>query len=390
LKDVCIGIVAGETSGDILGAGLMGAIKESIPNARFVGIGGPLMKAQGCNSLFPMERLSVMGFTEVITRLIEIIGIRKKLLRYFKNNPPDIFIGVDAPDFNLPVEKKLKSFGVSAVHYVSPSVWAWRGYRVRRIRDAVDHVLTLFPFEAVFYQQHNIPVTFVGHPMAEKIERNPDKRAYRRKLGIDSDAMVVALLPGSRAGELARHSRLFWETALWINQRHPEYYFIVPFVNDRLKEIFHLAGSGLDRHGISLLEIDGKSHDAMAAADVVLLASGTAALEAALLSRAMVVTYKVSAITAWLVRRFLHVKLFSLPNNLAGKELVPEFIQEKATVENLGIAIEKLLMDNDLRQTTESELGKIHDMLKKGASHGAAEVIINILSQQQDKLEQTA
>ena len=369
-------------SGDILGSGLIAAIKKKIPQAHFVGIGGPRMQAQGCDSLFPMERLAVMGIVEVFGRIFELLRIRRKLVNFFVSNPPDIFIGIDSPDFNLKLEKKLKQAGIPTIHYVSPTVWAWRGYRIRGIGKSVDHMLTLFPFEADYYHQHQIAVTFVGHPMAETIGIDLDRRRCREQLGVDLEKTVITVLPGSRTSELHRHSELFVKTILWLHHRHADYQFLIPFVDQDKRQIFDAALTANDAGDLPITEIEGQSHQAMAAADIILLVSGTAALEAALIKRVMVVTYKVSFLTAWLVRRFSQIKLYSLPNNLAGEELVPEFIdnQAGATPKNMGAAIERLLLDPQRMSQIESRLGEIGAMMRQNASEKAATVIIDLLA----------
>ncbi len=381
LSGVRIGIVAGEVSGDILGAGLIKALKQKHPESSFVGIGGPRMIAEGCESLYPMERLAVMGIAEVFGRLFEILRIRRHLSRHFIQQPPDIFIGVDAPDFNLVLESRLKSAGIPVVHYVSPTVWAWRSYRARKIGRSVDHMLTLFPFEEVYYKKNNIPVTFVGHPMAENIDAGLDREECRDLLHIDSNSTVVAVLPGSRKSELKRHSDLFVKTMQWLHRRHPDYRFITPFVDHKKREIFEKALKHNHAEKLPFTMVDGQSHQVMAAANIILLVSGTAALEAALLERVMVITYKVSFITAWLVRLLSRVDLYSMPNNLAGKELVPEFIriQSSATPANLGKAIEQLLGDDERMKTIENQLREIHKTLKQDASDRASDVVLDIL-----------
>ena len=376
-----IGIVAGEVSGDQLGSNLIKAIKQHLPDAEFVGIAGPGMIAQGCRSLFSIDSLSVMGFIDVLAKLRHILQIRKQLVDYFIANPPDIFIGVDAPDFNLGVEQRLKQVGIPTVHYVSPTVWAWRGYRIKKIHKSVDHMLTLFPFEASYYHDHNIPVTFVGHPLAELIEEHPDKRAYRERLGLPQDRTLVALLPGSRRSELQRHADVFVQTIQWLHRRHPDYYYVIPFVNAALRSIFHQA---IERHGASdvpLTELEGHSRDAMAAADIVLLASGTATMEAALLRRPMVVTYKVSWPNFLLIKFFSHVDLYAMPNNLAGRELVPEYVQSDAVPEKMGAEIVSLLEDESRKKDIVTELGKMYHELKRNASANAATAVLEVLRQ---------
>lgn len=377
--NIRIGIVAGEVSGDTLGAALMRALKKRVPGITFIGIGGPQMLAEGCESLYPMDKLCVIGLVEALGKAVQILKLRRELIRYFISNPPDLFIGVDAPDFNLGLEEKLKQTGIPTVHYVSPTVWAWRGYRIRKIHKAVDHMLTLFPFEAAYYQEHDIPVTFVGHPLAELIEDDPDRDRYRKALRLPSDKILIAVLPGSRSSELQRHSDVFVKTMQWLVGRHNDYYFVAPFVNREMRDIFNRALTKNQATNLPLTQLDGHSRDAMAAADVVLLASGTAAMEAALLKRLAVVTYKVSFITYHLVKLFAHVELVAMPNNLVGRQLFPEFIQANATPEKLGAAIEGLLGDPDEAERITEALRKIYQELKQNADERAADSVLGVL-----------
>lgn len=378
MPPIRIGIVAGETSGDSLGAGLIRVLKTRVPNISFEGIGGPQMQALGCRSLYPMEQLSIIGL-ESINKYPEILGIRNKLAEHFLSNPPDLFIGVDVPDFNLGLEEKLKAAGILTMHYVSPTVWAWRGYRIRKIRRAVDHMLTLFPFEASYYRKHHVPVTFVGHPMADQIQDKYDMRIVRRQLHLPAEGTVVALLPGSRLSELKRHANLFVKTALWLHRRHPELHFVAPFVSPETRAIFEKA---LYRHGawfLPLTIVANQSRESMAAANIVLLASGTATLEAALLKKPMVVTYKISWISYFLIRPFLHVTLYALPNILAGRRLVPELMQGEATPEKLGSAVEHYLSHRDKVKSVQSALAEIRRSLRRNADRRAAEAVIKLL-----------
>lgn len=370
-----IGIVAGEVSGDMLGGGLIRALKARFPTLQVEGIGGPEMIAAGCVSLFPLEKLSVMGFTEVLARYREISGIRRELAQRFKKNPPDVFIGIDAPDFNLGLEEQLKRAGIPTLHYVSPTVWAWRGYRIRQIKRAVDHMLTLFPFETRYYRDRNIPVTCVGHPMADQIPELVDRESYRSKLRLARDKVTVALLPGSRMSELNAHADVFVQTALWLHARHPDWQFIAPFVSRETRMVFEAAIKAHGAWDLPLTRLFGHGRDALAAADVVLLASGTAALEAMLLKRLMVVTYKVSPLTHLLIKLFSHVKLYSMPNHLAGHALVPELLQQDATPEKLGAAIEAQLADPERAQMVYDSFGKIHSSLRRNASVAAADAV---------------
>ena len=373
-----IGIVAGETSGDVLAAGLMRALKAQIGPVAFEGIGGPRMQAEGCTSWYPMERLSIIGF-EALRKCGSIVAIRRALVRRFRANPPDLFIGVDAPDFNLTLEQRLRASGIPTLHYVSPTVWAWRGYRLRKIRRAVDHMLALFPFEQRYYETHGVPVTFVGHPLADEIPEDYDPAAYRRQLDLPSDRVLVALLPGSRVNELHRHADLFVQTAQWLHARHPRIHFVAPFVNGETQAIFIDALARQRARQLPLTLLAQHSREALAACDVALLASGTATLEAALLRKLMVVTYKVSPLSAVLIRLFSHVKLYSLPNNLAGRELVPELLQDDAVPEKLGAAVERYLAHGQQATVVAEELRRLHRALRQGADERAAMAVISLL-----------
>jgi lipid-A-disaccharide synthase len=376
---VRIGIVAGEPSGDILGAGLIAALKQRLPQARFEGICGPRMQALGCQTLHPMESISLLGFEDLLGKIRGILKIRRELAERFAADPPDVFVGVDVPDFNIGLEAKLKSRGIPTVHYVSPTVWAWRGYRIGKISRAVDHMLTLFPFEAEYYRRHHVPVTFVGHPMADEINEEPQTGPARRRLGLAEDGQLVALLPGSRRSELRRLAGRIVATANWLQQRHPDLRFVVPLVNEEHEEKIRRC---IAREGVAGLNLDlrvGHSRDAMAAADVVLLASGTAALEAALVGRPMVVTYRLSWLSYFLIRLLAHVRYYSMPNNLAGRELVPELIQGDAVPEKLGRAVEALLEDPEAAARTRAEFAQMHDSLRGDASRRAADVVLNLL-----------
>jgi lipid-A-disaccharide synthase len=374
---ITIGMVAGEISGDILGAGLIQAIRKRYPNAHFEGIGGPLMIDQGFNTHIPMERLSVMGLVEVLGRIFELIGIRRRLKQYFLKNRPDVFIGIDAPDFNLGLELALRKKGIKTGHYVSPSVWAWRQKRVFKIARAVDLMLTLFPFEAKFYKAHQVAVKFVGHPLADLIPIKIDKKLAREKLNVSQDSKIVALLPGSRGGEISYIGKSFLEAARWLHQHDAEIIFLLPYVNEaRKNQLETLIVEYASDLPITL--INGQSRDVMAASDVVVLASGTAALEAMLLKRPMVVAYKVSPITHFIMKRLLKAPFISLPNLLANKELVPELIQDQAKAELIGASVLDRL-DEKKSKEMQLEFESLHHELKKDASEQAADAIVALL-----------
>lgn len=380
-----IAMVAGELSGDLLGADLIAALKARVPQSRFVGIGGPAMQAQGLQTVAPMERLAVMGFTEVLRHLPELFQIRRRLCKQLLTDPPAVFIGIDAPDFNLSLERRLRAYGVPTVHYVSPSVWAWRPWRVRKIAHSVDLMLTLLPFEAAFYQKHGVTVRYVGHPLADAIPSYSDSEAARQTLGLSSPTHTrwIALLPGSRASEVNRLGPLFLDTAIWLHEQRPDLCFLIPAATPQLYEI--LGKMRVERApSLPLTLLQGQSREAMTAADVVLVASGTATLEAALLKRPMVTAYRVAPMTAWIARRLVTVSHFALPNLLAGRQLTPEFIQEAATVANLGPAVLRWLNDTAACERLMMEFNTLHTQLRRNASIQAADAITKMLGQGSD------
>ena len=377
-KPLRFGIVAGEASGDLLGASLIAAIKQRYPDSIFEGIAGPAMIEQGANSLFPMDRLSVMGIVEVLGRYRELYGTRQKLAEHFKSNPPDVFIGIDAPDFNLGLEQRLHDAGIKTVHYVSPSVWAWRQGRVKKIYKSTDLMLTLFPFEAEFYKKHHVPVSFVGHPLADIIPLKSDKKSARENLSIPLESKVLALLPGSRSNELQYLGGPFLDTVKWLRNELPDLEVIVPLANkNRCQQFEDILKQTNNAPSIRL--VDGKSREVMASADVVLLASGTAALEAMLLKKPMVVAYKLSPITYWIAKWLVKVENVSLPNLLAGETLVPEFIQHEATPENLGRAVLAYFENPEKSENIHQRFDEIHQSLKQNASHKAADAILRLI-----------
>lgn len=384
-----IALVAGEPSGDLLGSGLIAALKQRYPHARFSGIGGAGMVEQGLYTWVPLERLAVMGLVEVLCHLPELSKIRQQLYQQYSADPPAVFIGIDAPDFNLGLEQRLRARGIPTVHYVSPSVWAWRPWRVHKIARAANLVLTLLPFEATFYEKHTIPVSYVGHPLADLIPLQSDLAATRRSLGVGcaTAGLIVALLPGSRLGEVKRLGTLFLDTARWLAVQRPDLSFLLPAATPQLYEFLtHLQAERAP--ALPLTVVRGRAREVMAAADAVLLASGTATLEAMLLKRPMVVAYQVAPLTAWLARRLVTVAHFSLPNLLAGKELVPEFFQEAATVTTLGPAVLRALNDVGARQMLMAEFTALHLALRRDADQQAAQAIANLVetSSQPDAL----
>jgi lipid-A-disaccharide synthase len=367
-----VALVAGEASGDILGAGLMQALKAQYPQIEFIGVGGPLMQAQGLNSYFPMERLSVMGLVEVLGRLPELLARRKRLINTLIEAKPDVFIGIDAPDFNLTLELKLRQAGIKTVHYVSPSVWAWRQKRVLKIREACDLMLTLFPFEAQFYQDHQVPVRFVGHPLADTIPQQADRAAARDALNLAQDQPVVALMPGSRGGEVSRLGSLFLDAAVRLRTLRPGIQFVLPCSSPERRAQLEQMLVGRD---LPLTLLNGRSHEALAACDAVLIASGTATLEALLYKRPMVVAYKVAPLTYRILKRLVTSAYISLPNLLAERLLVPEMIQDAATPEALAQLLAPLLDGGEV-QTEGFDV--IHRALRRDASVQAAQAVLQL------------
>lgn len=373
-----IGIVAGEASGDNIAANLIHAIKERVPDAVFEGVAGPRMIEAGCFSLYPMERLSVMGLVEVIRHLPGLLAMRHGLQRHFLNSPPDIFIGVDAPDFNLALERRLKRAGIRTLHYVSPSVWAWRQYRVRKIAASVDCMLTLFPFEEHFYHEQHVPARCVGHPMADLIAEEVDSAQARQHLGIVHKGPLVALLPGSRVSEVKRMAVSFLQTAAWCYQRRIDMRFVVPLANAACRAAFEAAMSETGSQ-LPVTLLDGQGLEAMAAADAVLLASGTATLECMLLKRPMTVAYRLAPLTYQIARLLVKTDCYSLPNLLAGKPLVKEFIQHEVTAEKLGREL-LALIENPVRAAELAGVfAGIHADLRRNASQRAADTVLEMV-----------
>ena len=369
-----VALVAGEASGDILGAGLMQALRSQYPQVEFVGVGGPLMEAQGLTSYFPMERLAIMGLVEVLGRLPELLARRKRLISTLKEQQPDVFIGIDAPDFNLNIELQLREAGIKTVHYVSPSVWAWRQKRVFKIRKGCDLMLTLLPFEAQFYKEHQVPVLFVGHPLADSVAMHNDPLPAREQLGLPIDAQVVALLPGSRGGEVAKLGALFVETARYLLAKKPQLRFVIPAANQARRE--QLTAILADMPNLPIEILDGQSQTALQACDVVLIASGTATLEALLFKKPMVVAYKLAPVSHWLLKKMVKSPYISLPNLLAAEMLVPEFIQDAATPEALGEAVLEQLDDGSTQTQRFTEL---HESLRCDASQRAAQGVLQLV-----------
>ena len=373
-----IGIVAGETSGDLLGAHFIRSLRPHLPGARFVGIAGPRMQAAGAESLFPMEKLAVRGYVEALRHIHEILGIRRRLARHFIAQPPALFVGIDAPDFNLGLERRLLKHGIPTVHYVSPSIWAWRGERIHKIKRAVSKMLTVFPFEAPLYEKAGVPVAYVGHPLADRLASMPSPLEMRLQLRLPTEAPVVALLPGSRVSEVKQLADLFIAAAARIAEAFPDTVFLVPMANRETKALFEAA---LYRHegGLNVNLMFGHSHEAMAASDVVLLASGTATLEAALLKRPMVIAYRIPGLTYWMMRRRGYINHCGLPNILAGETVVPELLQKNATPEKLADAVLAFLRDSKACAALHDRFQKMADDLRQDTTKRLAEAVLPLL-----------
>ncbi|WP_199609285.1 lipid-A-disaccharide synthase [Flocculibacter collagenilyticus] len=390
-KKITIGIVAGEHSGDILGEGLIKALKHqyqteiansnALPNEQveleFVGIGGPRMNALGCRSLFAMEELAVMGLVEVLSRLPRLLSVRKQLVKYFTENPPDVFIGIDAPDFNLGLELKLKQQGIKTVHYVSPSVWAWRQKRIFKIAEATNLVLALLPFEKAFYDKYQVPCEFVGHTLADDIPLIPNTLAYRHELSLPTKARILAVLPGSRGSEISMLASPFFAAIEQLQRNDAELVVAVPCVDEHKKsmvmQIQQLVAPSLKVHYFI-----GQSREVMGAADGILLASGTATLEAMLLKKPMVVAYKFKWLSFQIFKRLVKARFFSLPNLLADKALVPELLQDEVNTEQLVSSVNQMLSSDSSELVT--HYTQLHQTIKLDASKKSAEAVYALLS----------
>jgi len=376
-----IALVAGEASGDQLGAALMDRLRQRYPQAQFAGIGGRQMQAAGMDVWWDAEELALFGLFEVLSHFPRLLRLRRDLLRRLESLSPDVFIGIDAPDFNLGLEVKLRTRGIRTVHYVSPAVWAWRQWRVRKIESAADLMLCLFPFEPAFFKKHGVPATYVGHPMADQISPDSDPASARTRLNLDPAAATVALLPGSRAGEVSRLAQPMIEAARILASRRPELQFVAAMANIKVRSVFQQTMESLAFTDISLVDHDPRT--VIAAADTVLCASGTATLETMLVNRSMVVAYRIAPATYHLVKQFRIVKPqhFSLPNILAGETLVPELIQREASGERMAAEISRWLDDSESRAELRKRFLELHDRLRCDASEQAAEAVCGMLDQ---------
>ena len=374
-----IGIVAGEASGDMLASHLMAALKAARPDIEFVGIGGPRMQSAGMQILFPMEKLAVRGYVEVLRHYGEIVAIRRKLKRYLLDKRPDLFIGVDAPDFNLDLELALKKRGIPTIHYVSPSIWAWRGDRIKKIKRAVSHMLALFPHEPRLYKQAGIPVDYVGHPLADLLPDMPRRAEMRETMRLPLQTRVFAFLPGSRQSEVKYLAHTYIETARLILQQLPDARFLVPLVSRETRTIFEQALYDCDAQQLPITLLFGHAQDAMIAADIVLVASGTATLECALLKRPMVITYKMPQLSWWMLKPKGYQPYYGLPNILCERFVVPELFQEDATPENLTQALLNLVNDQGAVAQLEQTFLALHQKLRQNTAQKAAAAILAFL-----------
>ncbi|NYS60613.1 lipid-A-disaccharide synthase [Vreelandella salicampi] len=368
-------IVAGELSGDILGAGLMRELKARHPDVEFRGVGGPRMIELGMQSRFPLETLSVMGLVEVLKHLPELLRVRKMLKAEALAWQPDLMLGIDAPDFNLGLERTLHDAGIKTAHYVSPSVWAWRQGRVKKIARAVDGMLTLLPFEADFYREHRVPVAFVGHPLADELPLDTDRRAARETLGLATEGPLVALLPGSRANEIRFMGPTFLTAAARLCERFPALQFVIPAATPARHQELNALLTEYPELATRVTLLEGQAREAMVASDIVLLTSGTAALEAMLCHRPMLVAYKMAPATHWLAKRLVKARWISLPNLIAQETLVPELIQDAASAHEIAEQLARLLDHPVEREALEARFAAMHAALQRGASRRAAEAI---------------
>jgi len=372
-----VGIVAGEKSGDYLGSELIKTIKIRYPDAEFVGLCGPLMQQQGATTLAEMDKISIMGFEGLLSSLREILQIRKTIRKHMLAWRPDVFVGIDVPDFNLSLERKLKDSGIPTVHYASPTVWAWRGGRIKKIRRAINLMLTLFPFEESYYKKHDTPVKFVGHPFAKKVAHWQVDEVFARECRAEGQKLV-AILPGSRMGEVSKLAPLMLATAKVLAQKYPELKFVIPAATERLR---HYLLNDLQAAKYPVTIIDGRSQDLLALCDLSLLASGTAALEAALFAKPMVVMYKVGKLNEFIGRRTLVVEHVSMPNHLIDPPIVVELLQQDATVENAVAEISRLLDEPEYYQTMQEALAAITPKLDLPSSELACDAIEALLSE---------
>ncbi|WP_276971622.1 lipid-A-disaccharide synthase [Tatumella ptyseos] len=377
MRPLTVALIAGETSGDILGAGLIRALKAKHPDIRFVGVAGPLMQAEGFEAWYEMEELAVMGIVEVLGRLPRLLKIRRDLTQRLTALRPDVFVGIDAPDFNIPLEGRLKRAGIRTIHYVSPSVWAWRQKRVFKIGRNTDLVLAFLPFEKAFYDKFQVPCRFIGHTMADSIPLQPDKHAARARLSLSPDALCLALLPGSRKAEVEMLSADFLKAAQLLRQTYPALEIVVPMVNTRRRAQFEAIKAEVAPELVLHLT-DGQARDVMIASDAAILASGTAALECMLAKCPMVVGYRMKPFTFWLAKRLVKTEWVSLPNLLAGKELVRELLQDECQPELLARALDPLLHQGPERTALLETFAEMHQQIRWNADEQAAQAVLEL------------
>ena len=375
-KQLTIALVAGETSGDILGAGLIRTLKKHHPNIKFVGIAGPLMQTEGCQAWYEMDELSVMGIVEVLGRLRRILAIRRDITKRLIDLKPDVFIGIDAPDFNLSLEGKLKQAGIKTIHYVSPSVWAWKQKRVFKIKRNTNLILAFLPFEKAFYDKFDVPCRFIGHKMADDIPLEPNQTAMRQQLGIPVDCQCLALLPGSRHAEVTLLSEPFLKAAQLLRDKFPDLHIVVPLVNSKRRAEFEQIKAEIAPE-LKLQLLDGHAREAMIASNAAILASGTVALECMLAKCPMVVGYKMKAFTFWLAKKLIKTAYVSLPNILAGKEIVPELLQHDCTPENIANHVLPFL-EGDNTELKATFLA-LHKQIRCNADEQAAQAVLDVL-----------
>ncbi len=377
----CIALVAGEASGDLIGSGVVAAIRRQVPGASFVGIGGPRLIAAGLKPWYPQEKLAVHGLVEVLAHLRELISIRRELVARLLELRPTLFLGIDSPDFNLGIERTLKRAGIATAHMVSPTVWAWRSGRIRTIRAAVDHMLVLFPFEEAIYRAAGIPATFIGHPLADEIPADVDQGAARDDLRLPRNAPVIAVLPGSRRSEIERMAPPFILTARLVLERVPDARFLVPLVTRETRDLFEGILYREQARDLPMSLLFGHAQEALAASDVALATSGTVTLEAALVGRPMVIAYRIAPLSYSIARRLIRVNEMGLPNILAGELVVPEFVQDAATPENLAQALVNLLLDEPVRAAMQARFAELHGVLRRGAAETAARALLPYLGE---------
>lgn len=377
MRQITIAIVATEPSGDALGAGLMQQLKQSHPNILFMGIGGDKMHHEGFTSLVPQERLAVMGFIEPLKRLPEILSIRKKVITTCIDNHVDLYIGIDGPDFNLSIEKRLKSQGIKTMHFVSPTIWAWRPKRIFKIKKATHHNLLIFPFEKKIYDAHNVPATFVGHPLADEVPLESNMHLAREKLGLSPDKQYVALLPGSRQSELKHHATLVLETAKIMQEKLPDLEFLVPCVNQARLEQFRIAATFYP--SVNLRIINGQTTEVLTAANASMVCSGTATLQALLCKRPFIIFYQTTPFTFWLAKKLVKTKFIGMANIIADNLLAPEFVQDDAVPKNMAETLLEFLTTTQKTTNFYQQCEKLHRQLQQGTHAKAANVVSGLI-----------